>query len=230
MNEEEIRALTTDQLITLKAKLNIEELNMTDKDRIVKLEAAVSTLIARFKAAEEEKEEEKEEKKETMKAEEEMKAEEALKVKAEEEKCAEEEVPTTNVQAEEGGELAGIEAKLAELMKMIEGSKFKANDGAVTPETPEDEPAMTKIKPPKIVGHPNSPAKWGDTKIYQTPAHKPGPMKAGKEFGKSQSSNGAANKQKAPAELTALNEIFTFGAKRGMVPMAIQTDISQMMQ
>lgn len=227
MDEKEIRSLPTETLVELKAKLQeqIGELDMSDKERIVKLEAAVSTLIARFKAAEEEEDKKKKEDEDK-----EMKAEEeALKVKAEEKK-PQDEVPVTEIQAEEeGGDIAALEAKLAELQKMIEAKKFKANDGVVTPETPEDEFAMKVIKPPKI-GNGNVAAKRGDIKIFETPAHKPGPLKAGKEFGKENSFNGAAQKKEVSAEVKAVKEIFEFAAKRGTTPMPVVSDLGIMLQ
>jgi len=207
------------------------EKNMASEQRIEKLEASVSALIAAFKAAEEEQEEE--EKKVAMQAEEEeaLKAEEeeakkmvpVSKVEAEEE----EEAPEKEEKEEEDEKVEKLEKEVAQLASLIKKS-FSASKGKITPGTPEDEPAMTTHKIPKISNEPvpSKKVKEGE-KLFQTPAMKPGKLKAaaGRDYGEASAFTGAVAplsvEDRKIVEQKALDEVFGFAASRGVKPIDI---------
>ncbi len=197
------------------------DIDMANDDRIVKLEASVSALIAAFKAAQEEQEEEK---KEIMKAEE----EEALKVKAEEEEAlkAEEEeamVPVSKVaEEEEKDEEKEEDKKVEKLEAMVKQLASLMKAGKITPETPEDEPADTVHKVPKISNEPVKSEKLKDGFKFPliTGGMKPGKLHAaGSAKKNSQAFTGAVGKQEVDTEQKAVDEIFGFAASRGTIPM-----------
>ena len=202
-----------------------ETMTSQDVDRITRLEASVSALIAAFKAAEEQEEEEKKV--------EEKKAEE---LKAEEEE-AEKMVPVSKVAEEEEAEekdekeekIEKLEAQIAQLASYI------ASKGKITPDTPEDEPAMTTHKIPKISNEPvkSDKPKAGAKSPFETPAQKPGKLKAtaGKEQGIAQGFTGAVKSNDTDikaVELKALDEVFGFAASRGVTPMHIDYNIKKL--
>jgi len=203
---------------------------MANEDRIVKLEASVSALIAAFKAAAEEQEEEK---KEEMKAEEEavLKAEEeeakmvpVSKVAEEEEADKEEEKEEEEMKAEEEADkkIEKLEASIRQLTRLMKASK-------ITPETPEDEPADTVHKIPKISNEPvkSEKLKDGFKLPLITGGMKPGKLHAtaGKTAGKSQSFTGADKPAQVDSEQQAVDEIFGFAASRGTIPMKADSRI-----
>ncbi len=219
MNEQEIRSLPNEQLVQIKNQLleNRSEIYMAQADmkRVERLEASVSALIAAFKAQEEQEEVK-------AKAEEEEKGEmvPVSKVAEEEEMKAEEEAKTEDKEEkkEEDEKIEKLEAAINQLTRYI------ASKGIQTPETPEDEPAMTTHKVPKIANEPVDGGKMlksGDQpKLFQTPAMKPGKIKAsaGQAKGQSTSFTGAVRGEEN-VEQKAVDEIFGFAASRGVVPM-----------
>ncbi len=230
MNEKEIRALPSDKLIEIKENILNGETNMASEKRIEKLEASVSALIQAFKAAEEE-----------QKAEEEvqLKAEEEEKLQAEEEE-AKKMIPVSKVQAEEeekpeeekedkdeDEKVEKLEKEVAQLASLIRKS-FSASKGKITPGTPEDEPAMTTHKIPKISNEPvpSKKVKEGE-KLFQTPAMKPGKLKAaaGRDYGDASAFTGAvaplSTEDRKIVEQKALDEVFGFAASRGVKPIDI---------
>lgn len=222
MNENEIRALPNAQLIEVKEQLlkNRSENFMANEDRVrvERLEASVSALIAAFKAAEEEQEEE-----EKCKAEEE--AEQMVpvsKVAEEEEFQSEEEKPAEEDEEEKKETDEKLEALEAAINQL---SRYVASKGKQTPGTPEDEPAMTMVKLSKITNGPVGGEKMlknGDkVNLFQTPAMKPGKIKAsaGQAKGQAQSFTGAMSNDGQSVEQKAVDEVFGFAAARGVVPM-----------
>jgi chemotaxis protein histidine kinase CheA len=205
---------------------------MVTEDRITRLEASVSALINAFKAAAEEQEEEK---KEEMKAEEEAKYAEEEEMKAEEEAKM---VPVSKVAEEEGADkeeeeeemkaeeaekkIEKLEASIKQLTKLMKASK-------ITPETPEDEPADTVHKIPKISNEPvkSEKLKDGFKLPLITGGMKPGKLHAtaGRKAGQSQSFTGANIPAKGDNEQQAVDEIFGFAASRGTVPMKADSRI-----
>lgn len=186
------------------------------EDRMKKLEAAVVALASRFKAEEEEYAEE-------------MKAEEEEKVHmAEEEEEPKKTVPITRVAEEEKDEKEEKEEEKKEIAKLVAQvqklkaaiAAFKADDGKVTPETPEDEPDWKVVKPPQIS---NEPVKSTKTdKIFQTPSMKPGAIKAGgKSAGVVAPSFSGQRTSKEEVQMMALDEVFGFAASRGVTPMKV---------
>ncbi len=207
-----------------KIEINKKGLNMSDIDRITRLEASVSALINTLRAAEEEADEEKKEEESTKAEEEAVKVgeEEEEKLKAEEEETKM--VPVSKVAEEEekseeedkaDKKIEKLEASIRNLVSMMKASK-------ITPETPEDEPADTTHKIPKISNEPVKSEKLKDGFKFplETGGMKPGKIKAsaGRSQGQSTSFTGAAltpqdNEQKA------VDEIFGFAASRGTLPM-----------
>lgn len=189
---------------------------MASEDRLAKLEAAVSGLIARFKAEEEAEKEKKED--------EELKAEEEAEKEIPITEVAEEALPIArqSEKKKDDDKVGELEKKVAELQALLEkkAAGYVANDGAITPGTPDDEPQMKIIKPPKISNDPVPSKK--DAKIYETPAMKPGPIKvsAGKEFGR-QASSFTGTTATVDVNQKALDEVFGFAASRGVKPMMI---------
>lgn len=180
------------------------------QNRVEKLEASVSMLIAAFKAQEEEVKKVAEEEEAKMVpvskvAEEEMEAAEKPEEKKEEDKKDEE-------------KLEKLEAAINQLVAYV------ASKGKQTPDTPEDEPAMTTHKVPKISNEPVDGGKMlkaGDkVNLFQTPAMKPGKIKAaaGQAQGAATSFTGAVSHNQ-DVEQKAVDEIFGFAASRGVVPM-----------
>jgi len=223
MNEQEIRALASEQLVEIKNNLINKGENMANEDRIVKLEASVSALIAAFKAAQEEAEEEK---KVQMKAEEEeLKAEEEAKMvpvsKVAEEEAKDEKKDEKEEEKDEK-KIEKLEAAIAQLTTLMQASK-------VTPETPEDEPADTVHKVPKISNEPVPSEKLKDGFKFPviTGGMKPGKIqaKAGKAQGQAQAFTGATNMDRQDAEQAAVDEIFGFAASRGTTPMVADSRI-----
>lgn len=205
-----------------------EDMTSQDVTRIEKLEASVSALIAAFKAAEEEQEEE--EKKEVLKAEEEE-AEKMVpvsKVAEEEEEYAEEAKDEKEEEKEEEKKVEKLEAQIKQLIAYV------ASKGKITPDTPDDEPAMTTHAIPKISNEPvpSKKVKEGE-KLFQTPGMKPGKLKAKASAGKSQGQSTAftgANVQVSAQDLkaveqTALDEVFNFAASRGVRPVRIEYNV-----
>jgi flagellar biosynthesis GTPase FlhF len=192
--------------------------DMIEDVRITRLEASVSALIAAFKAAEEEAEEEK-------KAE--LKAEEEQKLVAEEEeakmvpvsKVAEEEEEKPEEEKKEDKEadkkIEKLEASIRQLASLMRASM-------ITPETPEDEPADSTHKVPKITNEPVKSEKLKDGFKFplETAGMKPGKIKAsaGRAKGMSTSFTGSVAKDEN-VEQTAVDEIFGFAASRGTTPM-----------
>jgi hypothetical protein len=219
MNEQEIRALPSAQLVQIKEQLlnNRSENFMAQvtQNRVERLEASVSMLIAAFKAQEEQEEE-------------------AVKKVAEEEEAAkmipvskiaeeEEEKPEEKAEEEEKKDDEKIEKLEAAISQL---ARYVASKGIQTAGTPEDEPAMTTHKIPKITNEPVGGEKLlknGDkVKLFETPAMKPGKIKAsaGQARGQSTSFTGATSTEtKADVEQKAVDEIFGFAASRGLVPM-----------
>jgi len=207
--------------------LNKGEIDMVNEDRIVRLEASVSALIAAFKAAAEEQEEEK---KEEMKAEEEavLKAEEEeakmvpVSKVAEEEEEADKEEEELKVEEEAGKKIEKLEASIRQLTRLMKAGK-------ITPETPEDEPAETVHKIPKISNEPvkSEKLKDGFKLPLITGGMKPGKLHAtaGKTAGKSQSFTGADKPAQVDNEQQAVDEIFGFAASRGTIPMKADSRI-----
>ncbi len=223
-NEKEIRSLKDDELLKIKENILNKGENMASEDRIVRLEASVSALIAAFKAAQEEEEEEK---KVQMKAEEEEKlqAEEEAKMvpvsKVAEEEAKDEEKDEEKEEKDEK-KIEKLEAAIAQLASLMKASK-------VTPETPEDEPADTVHKVPKISNEPVKSEKLKDGFKFplETGGMKPGKIqaKAGKAQGQTQAFTGAVGMDRQDAEQAAVDEIFTFAANRGTTPMIADSRI-----
>ncbi len=226
MNEKEIRALPSDKLIEIKENILNGEKNMANEDRITRLEASVSKLIQAFQAAEEQAEEEQ---KAVMQAE-----EEALKAEEEEakkmvpvSKVAEEEEAEPEEEKDEDEKVEKLEKEVAQLASLIRKS-FSASKGKITPGTPEDEPAMTTHKIPKISNEPvpSKKVKEGE-KLFQTPAMKPGKLKAaaGRDYGDASAFTGAvaplSTEDRKVVEQKALDEVFGFAASRGVRPIDI---------
>ena len=213
MNENEIRSLPNERLIEIKEQLlnNRSEIHMAQQTetRVERLEASVSALIAAFKAQAEEEE---------------------VKMQAEEEE-AEKMIPVSKVSEEEEPkeEKEDDEEKDDEKIEKLEAAinqlaRYVASKGKQTPGTPEDEPAMTTHKVPKISNEPvdSGPRPKEGVKLFQTPAMKPGKLKAaaGESRGTSQGFTGAVtHEDKHAVEQKAVDEIFGFAASRGVVPM-----------
>jgi flagellar biosynthesis GTPase FlhF len=192
------------------------DINMAEDIRIVKLEASVSALIAAFRAAQEEQEEEKKE---------ELKAEEEAKLVAEEEEAkmvpvsevAEEEEKSEDKEDKEEQEekIEKLEASIRQLASLMKASM-------ITPETPEDEPADSVHKVPKITNENVKSEKLKDGFKFpiETGGMKPGKIKAsaGRTKGTSTSFTGSVAKDEN-VEQTAVDEIFGFAASRGTLPM-----------
>ncbi len=219
MNEDYIRNLPTEQLLNIRNKL-LENENMTTafEARVNSLEAAVSKLIA-MAEEEEKKMPEKVEEKEELKAEEEEQ---------------EKKVPVTTVTAEEEEEkpeeeeeeekLEALEDKVKQLASLLMKKRaYVADDGAITPETPEDEPQMRgKVKIPAVksgrvdAGMPDvaDPKRGKKIQVGETPSMKPGAktMKVGASFSKKSEVAFDSNTK-------SLEEIFDFAASRGTTPM-----------
>ncbi len=229
MNEKELRLLKNDQLIEIKENILNGEKNMANEDRITRLEASVSKLIQAFQAAEEQAEEEVK-----------LKAEEEEKLQAEEEEEAKKMIPVSKVVAEEeeaepkeekdedeDEKVEKLEKEVAQLASLIKKS-FSASKGKITPGTPEDEPAMTTHKIPKISNEPvpSKKVKEGE-KLFQTPAMKPGKLKAaaGRDYGEASAFTGAvaplSTEDRKIVEQKALDEVFGFAASRGVKPIDI---------
>jgi len=222
VNEQEIRSLPTEKLVEIKEQLiNNKGEYMANEDRIVRLEASVSALIAAFKAAQEEEEEEK---KEIMKAEEEeaLKAEEEEKKMVPVSKVAEEEAKDEEEDKEEDKKVEKLEAMISKLASLMKASK-------VTPETPEDEPAETTHSIPKITNEPVKSEKLKDGFKFPltTGGMIPGKIKAkgGKAQGQSMAFTGAVPSATQDVEQAAVDEIFGFAASRGTVPMIADSRI-----
>jgi hypothetical protein len=222
MNENEIRSLNNEQLVEIKNQLlnNRSEQYMAQivDPRIARLEASVSALISAFKAQEEQEEEEE---KVQKKAEEEEAAMVPVsKVAEEEELKAEEEKPEEEEKKKDDEKIEKLEAAINQL------ARYVASKGKQTPGTPEDEPAMTSHKIPKITNEPIGGEKMlknGDkVKLFETQGMKPGKIKAaaGQSKGSSTSFTGAVTQEtKAAVEQKAVDEIFGFAASRGVIPM-----------
>ncbi len=221
MNEDYIRGLPTERLLNIKNIIQENE-NMTFEGRVNSLEAAVSKLIA-MAEEEEKKPVEQVEEKEDMKAEEE-------EVRAEEKK-----VPITTVTAEEEEEkkevgeeeeeekLRALEDKVKQLASILhKKAGYVADDGRITPKTPEDEPMMKKVKIPAVKSGPvdsgvpdvADPKRGKKLTPFETPSMKPGSktMKVGASY--SQKSD-----VKFDPNIKSLEEIFEFAAARGITPM-----------
>jgi len=226
MNEKEIRALASEDLVKIKENILNKGEDMANDERIVRLEASVSALIAAYKAAQAEEEEEKKVQ---------MKAEEEEKLKAEEEEEEKKMVPVSKVaeeeekpeeeekeEKEEEKKIEKLEAAINQLASLMKASK-------VTPETPEDEPADTTHKVPKISNEPVKSEKLKDGFKFplETGGMKPGKIKAaaGKAQGQSMSFTGATKMDRQDAEQTAVDEIFGFAAARGTTPMVADSRI-----
>lgn len=219
MNEKEIRALASEDLVEIKNNIINKGENMANEDRIVRLEASVSALIAAFKAAQEEEEEEKkvqakaEEEEAVLRAEEEEEAAKMVPVS----KVAEEEAKDEDEKEdkEEDKKVEKLEAAIARLTRLIAGK--------ITPETPEDEPAETTHKIPKITNEPVKSEKLKDGFKFPltTGGMVPGKIKAaaGRAQGQSQAFTGAVRGEAQDNEQMAVDEIFGFAAARGTTPM-----------
>jgi len=202
------------------------DIYMANDERIVKLEASVSALIAAFKAAQEEEEEEK---KEIMKAEEEEEAKmvPVSKVAEEEEeeeaakKGEEEEEEEMKAEEEAGKKIEKLEASIRMLTKLVAGK--------ITPETPEDEPAETVHKIPKISNEPvkSEKLKDGFKLPLITGGMKPGKLhaSASKKSNSTAFTGAVSPAVKADNEQAAVDEIFGFAASRGTVPMKADSRI-----
>jgi len=185
--------------------------------RVERLEASVSALIAAFKAQAEEEEVK-------MQAEEEEADKMVPVSKVAEEEKPEEDKKEEKDEKKDDEKLEKLEAAVAQL------AQYVASKGKQTPDTPEDEPAMTTHKVPKIA---NEPVDAGvkpkeGVKLFQTPAMKPGKLKAaaGESRGASQGFTGAVTTEdKHAVEQKAVDEIFGFAASRGVVPMRADTRI-----
>jgi hypothetical protein len=214
MNEQEIRALPSAQLVQIKEQLlnNKSDIFMAQQteNRVERLEASVSMLIAAFKAEEEA----------VQKVAEEEEADKMVPIsKIAEEEAAPEKEEKEEEEEKDDEKLEKLEAAINQL------ARYVASKGKQTPDTPEDEPAMTTHKVPKISNEPVDGGKMlknGDkVNIFQTPAMKPGKIKAsaGQSRGESTSFTGATSQNKADVEQKAVDEIFGFAASRGVVPM-----------
>jgi len=215
MNEKEIRALASEDLVKIKNNIINKDENMANEDRITRLEASVSALISAFKAAQAEEEEEKlrmNAEEETLKAEEEeaKKMVPVSEVAGEDEEKEEEEEDKTEKKIEK------LEAAIRQLASLMKASK-------VTPETPEDEPADTTHSVPKITNEPVKSEKLKDGFKFPltTGGMVPGKIKAkgGKAQGQAMGFIGATHMEKADSEQTAVDEIFSFASSRGTKPM-----------
>jgi len=179
-------------------------------NRVERLEASVSMLIAAFKAEEEA----------VQKVAEEEEADKMVPVsKVAEEEEAKPEEKKEEEEKKDDEKLEKLEAAINQL------ARYVASKGKQTPDTPEDEPAMTTHKVPKISNEPVDGGKMlknGDkVNIFQTPAMKPGKIKAsaGQAKGESTSFTGATTKNSDDVAQQAVDEIFGFAAARGVVPM-----------
>ena len=222
MNEKDIRTLSNEQLIELKGKLNESE-NMTFEGRVNSLEAAVSKLITMAEEEEKKMPVEETEEKEEMKAEEEEYAEEKKKVPVTT-VTAEEEDGKAEEEEQEEEKLKALEDKVKQLASILHRkAAYVADDGAITPETPEDEPQMKgKHKIPAVKsGHIDAgvpdvsdPKRGKKIQVGETPSMKPGAktMKVGASYSRKSDVGFDSNTK-------SLEEIFDFAAARGVAPM-----------